>query len=191
MNALDIRPMYYSEIFIDPSNEEHRVYALATSSNKSEDGGRTFEEFAVRPTYDVGVHADHHAFWIDPNDPNHLYLGGDAGLHESYDKGLTFRKINNFPIAQFYAIGVDMRDPYWVYGGLQDNHSFAGPSRTRRWERDRERRLEAGRLRRRHVLAAGSDDHAFRLRDFQRRRLLPDRLRHGRYAGHRTRAPGR
>jgi len=132
VNALNVRPMYYSEIFIDP-NEEDRVYALATTSNKSEDGGRTFEEIAVRPTYDVGVHADHHAFWIDPNDSNHLYLGGDAGFHESYDRGVTFRKVNNFPIAQFYAIGVDMRDPYYVFGGLQDNHSFAGPSRTRRW----------------------------------------------------------
>jgi photosystem II stability/assembly factor-like uncharacterized protein len=132
VNELNTRPMYYSEIFIDPSNED-RVYALATSSHKSEDGGRTFEEIAVRPTYDVGVHADHHALWIDPNDPDHLYLGGDAGLHESYDRGVTFRKMNNFPIAQFYAIGVDMQDPYWVFGGLQDNHSFAGPSRTRRW----------------------------------------------------------
>jgi photosystem II stability/assembly factor-like uncharacterized protein len=132
VNELNIRPMYYSEIFIDPT-EEDRVYALATSSHKSENGGRTFEEIAVRPTYDVGVHADHHALWIDPNDPDHLYLGGDAGLHESYDRGVTFRKMNNFPISQFYAIGVDMRDPYWVFGGLQDNHSFAGPSRTRRW----------------------------------------------------------
>ena len=132
VNELNIRPMYYSHIFIDP-NDENRVYALATSSHRSEDGGRTFQEIAVRPTYDVGVHADHHALWMDPNDSNHLYLGGDAGLHESYDRGVTFRKINNFPIAQFYAIGVDMRDPYYVFGGLQDNHSFAGPSRTRRW----------------------------------------------------------
>ncbi|MGW8268690.1 MAG: WD40/YVTN/BNR-like repeat-containing protein, partial [Longimicrobiales bacterium] len=132
VNPLNGRPMYYSEIFIDPSRED-RVYILATSSHKSEDGGGTFEEFAVRPTYDVGVHADHHALWIDPNDSDHLYLGGDAGFHESYDGGVTFRKINNFPIAQFYGIGVDMRDPYYVYGGLQDNHSFMGPSRTRRW----------------------------------------------------------
>jgi photosystem II stability/assembly factor-like uncharacterized protein len=132
VNELNVRPMYYSEIFIDPGNE-NRVYALATSSHKSEDGGRTFEEIAVRPTYDVGVHADHHALWIDPNDPDHLYLAGDAGFHESYDRAENFRKINNFPIAQFYAIGVDMRDPYLVYGGLQDNHSFMGPSRTRRW----------------------------------------------------------
>jgi photosystem II stability/assembly factor-like uncharacterized protein len=132
VSPLNIRPMYYSEIFIDP-NDEDLVYALATSSNKSEDGGRTFTEIAVRPTYDVGVHADHHAMWINPNDPEHFYLGGDAGLHETYDGGVLFRKLNNFPIAQFYAIGVDMRDPYWVYGGLQDNHSFMGPSETRRW----------------------------------------------------------
>lgn len=132
VSDLNIRPMYYSEIFIDPGDPDV-VYALATTAHKSMDGGRSWEVIAERPTYDVGVHADHHALWIDPNDPNHLYLGGDAGLHESYDQGVTFRKVNNFPIAQFYAIGVDGRDPYWVFGGLQDNHSFAGPSRTRRW----------------------------------------------------------
>jgi len=132
VNSQNGRPMYYSEIFIDP-NDDQVVYSLATSSQKSFDGGRNFEEFAVRPSYDVGVHADHHAFWIDPNDSEHLYLGGDAGFHESYDGGVTFRKINNFPIAQFYGIGVDMRDPYFVFGGLQDNHSFMGPSATRRW----------------------------------------------------------
>ncbi len=132
VNPQNIRPMYYSEIFIDP-NDENRVYTLATRSYVSEDGGRTFTQIAVPPTYDVGVHADHHALWIDPHDSEHLYLGGDAGLHESYDGGVTFRKVNNFPIAQFYAIGVDMREPYWVYGGLQDNHSFMGPSETRRW----------------------------------------------------------
>ncbi len=132
VNPRNGRPMYYSEIFIDP-NDENRVYTLATQSYVSRDGGRTFTQIAEPPTYDVGVHADHHALWIDPSDPEHLYLGGDAGLHESYDGGVSFRKLNNFPIAQFYAIGVDMRDPYWVYGGLQDNHSFMGPSETRRW----------------------------------------------------------
>ena len=132
VNELNIRPMYYSHVFIDP-NDEDRVFTLATRSYVSDDGGRSFRQIAVAPTYDVGVHADHHSLWIDPNDPEHLYLAGDAGMHESYDGGATFRKMNNFPIAQFYAIGVDMRDPYWVYGGLQDNHSFMGPSRTRRW----------------------------------------------------------
>ena len=132
VNSLDPRPMYYSEIFIDPSNAE-RVYVLGTSAYKSENGGRTFSEIAERPTYDVGVHGDHHALWIDPGDPNHLYLAGDAGLWETYDRGVNFRKINNIPIGQFYAIGVDNQDPYYVYGGMQDNHSWMGPSETRRW----------------------------------------------------------
>ncbi len=132
VNGLNPRPMYYSEIFIDPSDEE-RVYVLGTSAYKSEDGGRIFSEIAERPTYDVGVHADHHALWIDPSDPNHLYLAGDAGLWETYDRGINFRKINNLPIGQFYAIGVDDQDPYYVYGGMQDNHSWMGPSETRRW----------------------------------------------------------
>lgn len=129
----NIRPMYYSHVFIDPT-DENRVYTLATSSHKSEDGGRTFTEIASRPTYDVGVHADHHSMWIDPGDPDHFYLAGDAGLHETYDGGATFRRINNLPIGQFYGIDVDDRDPYWIYGGMQDNHSWMGPSATRSWE---------------------------------------------------------
>lgn len=132
VNPQNGRPMYYSHIVIDPTDDE-RVYTLATSASTSGDGGRTFSRIALSPTYDVGVHADHHSLWIDPSDPEHLYLAGDAGLHESYDRGITFRRMNNFPIAQFYAIGVDMRDPYRIYGGLQDNHSFSGPSETRRW----------------------------------------------------------
>lgn len=132
VNSLDPRPMYYSKIFIDPSEAE-RVYVLGTSAYKSENGGRSFSEIAERPTYDVGVHADHHALWIDPGDPNHLYLAGDAGLWETYDRGVNFRKINNIPIGQIYAIGVDNRDPYYVYGGMQDTHSWMGPSETRRW----------------------------------------------------------
>ena len=133
VSDMNIRPMYYSHVFIDPT-DENRVYTLATSSFRSEDGGRTFEEIAARPTYDVGVHADHHALWIDPGNPDHFYLAGDAGLHETYDRGVTFRRLHNLPIGQFYGIDVDDRDPYWVYGGMQDNHSWMGPSATRSWE---------------------------------------------------------
>jgi len=132
VSDLNVRPMYYSEIFIDPNNPR-RVYALATTSYRSDDGGRTWTEIAERPTYDVGVHADHHALWIDPSDSDHLYMGGDAGLHESFDSGITWRKINNFQISQFYGIGLSMHHPYKVYGGLQDNHSYVGPNETRRW----------------------------------------------------------
>jgi photosystem II stability/assembly factor-like uncharacterized protein len=132
VNRLNQRPMYYSHIYIDPTNED-RVYSLATSFYKSEDGGRMFRTMPTRPTYDVGVHSDFHAMWIDPGNSEHFYLVGDAGLHETWDRGETFIRINNLPIGQFYAVGVDMRDPYYIYGGMQDNHSWLGPSRTRHW----------------------------------------------------------
>jgi photosystem II stability/assembly factor-like uncharacterized protein len=132
VNNLNPRPSYYSHIYIDPTNA-NRVYVLAVSFYKSEDGGRSFETLPTRPTYDVGVHSDFHDLWIDPNNPEHFYLVGDAGLHESWDMGQTHIRINNLPIGQFYAIGVDMRDPYFIYGGMQDNHSWLGPSATRHW----------------------------------------------------------
>lgn len=132
VNELNPRPMYYSHIFVDPTDED-RVYILSQEPYRSEDGGRTFNELPSRATYDVGVHSDHHTLWIDPNDPEHFYLAGDGGFHETWDGGMTFRKFVNLPIAQFYAIGVDMREPYRIYGGLQDNHSFMGPSSTRHW----------------------------------------------------------
>lgn len=133
VNNLNPRPMYYSHVRIDP-RDENRVYVLGTQSYVSEDGGTTFRELPTAPAYDVGVHADHHALWIDPNNTKHFLLGGDGGLYETWDRGLTYTKINNFAIAQFYDIGLDMREPYFVYGGLQDNHSWLGPSATRHWE---------------------------------------------------------
>ncbi|MFP4623599.1 MAG: WD40/YVTN/BNR-like repeat-containing protein [Gemmatimonadota bacterium] len=132
MSARNIRPMYYSHIFIDPTDAD-RVYALATYSGRSEDGGRTWTDVSGRLVYDVGVHSDHHSMWIDPRDPDHYYLAGDGGLYETWDRGATYRKINNLPLAQAYAVGTDMRDPYWLYVGLQDNHSWMGPSATRHW----------------------------------------------------------
>lgn len=132
VNRLNPRPMYYSHIYTDPTNE-NRVYVLSTEYYKSEDGGKTFRQMPARPTYDVGVHSDFHTMWIDPNNPKHFYLAGDAGLHETWDMGETFIRINNIPIGQFYAIGVDMEIPYNIYGGMQDNHSWMGPSATRRW----------------------------------------------------------
>jgi photosystem II stability/assembly factor-like uncharacterized protein len=127
------RPMYYSHIWIHPANPD-LVISASTNSQKSTDGGRTWETIAAQPSYDVGVHLDMHAVWWDPADTDHWYLAGDGGLHETFDGGLSYRKINNFPIGQFYGIGVDMRDPYWVYGGMQDNHSWMGPSETRRFD---------------------------------------------------------
>lgn len=131
-NTTNPRPMYYSKVFIDPTNER-RAYILGVEVFRSDDGGRSFRELPNSPTYDVGLKTDHHALWIDPRDPKWLYLAGDGGLHVSSDMGENWRRVNNFPIGQFYAIAADDRDPYWVYGGLQDNHSFMGPSATRHW----------------------------------------------------------
>jgi len=133
VNDLNPRPMYYSHIVADPTDAD-RAFVMATEFYVSEDAGKTFTRMPTRPSYDVGVHSDHHALWIDPGDPEHFYLAGDAGLHESWDRGQTYRRINNLPIGQFYAIGTDLRDPYRIYGGMQDNHSWMGPSETRRWK---------------------------------------------------------
>jgi len=136
VNDLNPRPMYYSHIVADPVDRD-RVYVLSTEAYTSADGGDTFTRLPTRPTYDVGVHSDHHAMWIEPSDPSTFYLAGDAGLHITHDRGQTYRRINNLPIGQFYAIGVDGQhtptDPYTIYGGMQDNHSWMGPSATRRW----------------------------------------------------------
>jgi len=133
VNDLNPRPMYYSHIEADPTDGD-RVFVMATEFYMSENAGRTFTQMPTRPTYDVGVHSDHHSLWIDPENPEHLYLAGDAGLHESWDRGRTYARVNNLPIGQFYAIGLDMRDPYRIYGGMQDNHSWMVPSETRRWK---------------------------------------------------------
>jgi photosystem II stability/assembly factor-like uncharacterized protein len=133
VNTLNPRPMYYSHIFIDPSNDQ-RVYVLGVTYYKSNDGGKTFRRMPHAPTYDVGTKGDFHALWIDPGNTDHFFLGSDGGLHETWDQGETFTKINNLAIGQFYAIGADMRTPYYIYGGMQDNHSWLGPSATRTWE---------------------------------------------------------
>jgi hypothetical protein len=100
---------------------------------RSEDGGRTFRTLPTGPTYDVGLKGDHHAFWLNPKDSRHAFLGGDGGLHETWDLGETWVRLNNLPIGQFYSVAADDRDPYWIYGGMQDNHSWMGPSATRHW----------------------------------------------------------
>jgi photosystem II stability/assembly factor-like uncharacterized protein len=132
MSATNPRPMYYSKPTIDPNNDR-RVWIPSTSIIKSEDGGATFEEEPTSPTYDVGLKTDHHVLRVDPANSSHILVAGDGGLHESFDMGKTYMRITNIPAAQIYRIAVDNRDPYWVYAGLQDNHSWMGPSATRHW----------------------------------------------------------
>ena len=131
-SRMNPRPMYYSAVYIDPSTDK-RVWVLGVQPAKSEDGGVTFEVMPNSPTYDLGLKDDHHALWIDPRDTRHLLLAGDGGLHESWDLGFTYNRLNNFAVGQFYRIAVDDRDPYWIYGGLQDAHSWMGPSATSHW----------------------------------------------------------
>ncbi len=118
------RPMYYSQIRIDP-NDPERVYVLGTQLMVSDDGGKTFRSDGAEQ-----IHVDHHAFWIDPNDSDHLITGNDGGVAASFDRSGHWRMYDNLAIGQFYQVGVDMRDPYYVCGGLQDNSSWCGPNRT-------------------------------------------------------------
>jgi sortilin (neurotensin receptor 3)/BNR-Asp box repeat protein len=125
INALQPRPLYFSQIRIDPK-DDRRVYVLGTSLFVSDDGGRTFRSDGAR-----NVHVDHHAMWIDPNNPSVIWLGNDGGVWVSRDRSVTWTRINNMPLAQIYGVGFDNRDPYYVYAGLQDNGVWSGPSATR------------------------------------------------------------
>ncbi|MFT4567033.1 MAG: photosystem II stability/assembly factor-like uncharacterized protein [Saprospiraceae bacterium] len=125
-NTYNNRPFYYSQIRINPSDDQ-RVYLLTTTYMKSDDGGNTFSNGS--PDYEV--HGDYHAMWIDPNNKDRYYLGADKGLSLSHDHGQSAILMDNLPIAQFYRINYDMQDPYYVYGGLQDNGSYATASFTR------------------------------------------------------------
>ena len=118
------RPMYYSQVRVDPTNPEI-VYTGGLNFSRSTDGGKTFKNLS-------GVaHSDHHAIWIDPKDNKHVMVGNDGGLNVSYDQGETFDFINTIAASQFYAVSADMRKPYYVCGGLQDNGSWCGPSAIR------------------------------------------------------------
>ncbi|SED61848.1 Sortilin, neurotensin receptor 3 [Tenacibaculum sp. MAR_2010_89] len=121
------RPFYYSEIYVDPQNE-NRLYTVFTYINVSEDGGKNFKQ--LMPAYGVsnGVHPDHHAWWIHPEDASFMIDGNDGGLNITHDRGKSWRFVGNLPIAQFYHINVDNEYPYNIYGGMQDNGSWKGPA---------------------------------------------------------------
>ncbi|HBB88149.1 MAG TPA: hypothetical protein DC047_11080 [Blastocatellia bacterium] len=124
LSDVDSRPMYYSQIRIDPNNEQ-RVWQLAANMYNSDDGGKTWVSNIVQR-----IHGDFHALWIDPANSNHVLAGSDGGLHASYDRGRTWDFINTIPLGQFYEVSMDNQKPFWVYGGLQDNGSWSGPSGT-------------------------------------------------------------
>ena len=118
-------PQYYNEIMVDPNNEDV-LYSLDTFSKRSIDGGVTFTDLNAEHR-----HVDDHALWIDPNNTDHLIIGGDGGIYESWDGGDSWRHTNNLPIVQFYRIQPDNAEPFYnICGGTQDNNSLCGPSRT-------------------------------------------------------------
>jgi photosystem II stability/assembly factor-like uncharacterized protein len=132
VSPINEREGYYSQIRVDPNDPEH-VYLLMVRTWESLDGGKRFEQtdWAVSSWLTSNfIHGDFHAMWIDPDDSRHLLVGSDGGLYRSYDRGASF-EAHPLPIGQFVGIAVDFRRPYHLYGGLQDNGVWTGPSATR------------------------------------------------------------
>ncbi|MCX8160165.1 MAG: glycosyl hydrolase [Candidatus Saccharicenans sp.] len=121
---------YFGKMFVSPENE-NVVYLLGVPLMKSTDGGKTFKEIPeAGGSYGYGyadVHPDHHALWINPNDPREVWIGNDGGLNVSFDAGRTFQRIANLPLAQCYTVSFDLETPYNIYVGLQDNGVNLGP----------------------------------------------------------------
>ncbi len=140
---LNFRPFYYSDVRVDPSNPDH-LFTLSGRLSKSTDGGKTFKTIAQ------DVHGDHQSLWIDPKNGKHVLSGSDGGYQVSYDGGETWDIINNVELSQFYQIFVDNKVPYNVYGGLQDNGTWVGPSNSL---------IEAGILKRHWTQLAGGDGY--------------------------------
>ncbi|MGE0561109.1 MAG: WD40/YVTN/BNR-like repeat-containing protein [Flavobacteriales bacterium] len=118
--GLVVRPFYFSRIVVDPKNPDVLVKAGLFGSI-SKDGGKTFKGLGA-------MHPDIHDIWFDVNDSEKLFSATDGGLYRSLNQGTTMEQIENLPICQFYHIAVDNQEPYNIYGGLQDNGSWFGPS---------------------------------------------------------------
>src|SRR6185437_3703176 len=125
MNVVS-RPFYFSTLVVDPKDPK-RVYRPAFQFSYSDDGGHSFSDASNEGGW---VHSDQHALWINPNYTNQMYLGTDGGVYYSLDRGATWMFVRNLPVGQFYHVALDKRDPYRIYGGLQDNGSWMAPSAT-------------------------------------------------------------
>ncbi|MEM9675310.1 MAG: hypothetical protein AAF992_22150, partial [Bacteroidota bacterium] len=121
------RPFYFQELAVDPA-DENRLYNIYQPLSVSYDGGESFDPVPMIPADETkGIHADFHAFWVDPNDPEFFIIGGDGGLGITHDHGKSWYFPETIPVAQFYHIAVDNELPYNVYGGMQDNGNWSGP----------------------------------------------------------------
>jgi photosystem II stability/assembly factor-like uncharacterized protein len=124
MNRYNNRPFYYSHIYLNPIDDKI-VYVVTGSYLISYDGGKTLER------QNTGIHGDYHALWSDPKNKDRYYIGNDGGSALTHDQGKNYIFFDNLAVSQFYAVGADNRDPYYVYGGLQDNGTWGGPSNSR------------------------------------------------------------
>ncbi len=124
VNSLNPRPMYFSLIRVDPTDDKN-LYVGGISMSRSIDGGKTFKDDGGK-----GVHPDQHALWIDPKDGRHMIVGCDGGFYATYDRMENWDFLNHAAIGQFYHVAVDNKKPYNIYGGLQDNGTWGGPSHT-------------------------------------------------------------
>jgi photosystem II stability/assembly factor-like uncharacterized protein len=118
---INFRPFYYSDVRVDPQNP-NILFSISGRLSRSKDNGKTWERIATT------VHGDHQALWIDPQNPEYILNGSDGGFQRSFDGGDNWEIINNIELSQFYQIQVDNLKPYNVYGGLQDNGTWVGPS---------------------------------------------------------------
>ncbi len=121
INSVNPRPMYFSQIRVDPTDEKN-LYVLGVRLYRSNDGGKTFNQ--MNPL----IHADQHAMWINPKDGRHAIIGTDGGFYVTYDRTATWLHHNQMAMGQFYHVAVCNKKPYWIYGGLQDNGTWGFPS---------------------------------------------------------------
>lgn len=122
INSVHSRPMYFSVVRVDPSDDQ-KIYLLGVSQFKSLDGGVTFDANLGR-----NVHADGHSLWIDPRDGRHMIIGVDGGVYTTNDRGNRWDHLNTLAMGQFYHVAIAPKYPYYVYGGLQDNGTWGGPA---------------------------------------------------------------
>ena len=123
MSNQNDRPMYFSQIRVDPINDQ-KIFVGGNPGRLSLDDGKTWQSMS-------GSHTDYHAIWINPKDPRVVWIGHDGGVDMSNDGGFTWDFHNNIAAGQFYQVSADMRRPYYVCGGLQDNNAWCGPSALR------------------------------------------------------------
>ncbi len=135
---------YFADIYVNPRDDEE-IFCLGVRVAHSSDGGKSFDLLGgqvkhLTPSAASGLHLDHCELWIDPNNPDHLVLGNDGGLYQSYDKGKSWLHLNNLPTGEFYDVAVDQSEPYRIFAGAQDNATVygsateLGQARTENWK---------------------------------------------------------